>query len=241
MLFGASGLLSHWGAAHHWDAFYRRSATRFFKDRHWLTREWPLLLQPEVAAWTCCELGCGVGNTTYPLLDSTPVRRVFASDFSPTAVELLRGHPAYDAERIHAYCADAADTRAVTAPLPAGGCDVALLIFVLSAMDAPLQRDVARSAHAALRPGGVLLLRDYAAGDAIQRKFEQTPGARVLSDALCVRGDATLAFFFERDVLVALLAAAGFDVVELLERTGEAAEWHGAGERRFWQGVFRKR
>ncbi len=48
--------------AAHWDRFYTRNESKFFKDRHWMTREWPVLLDVERVR-VCCELGCGVGNS----------------------------------------------------------------------------------------------------------------------------------------------------------------------------------
>ena len=35
-------------AKRNWDLFYKRNQTHFFKDRHWITREFPELLKPEV-------------------------------------------------------------------------------------------------------------------------------------------------------------------------------------------------
>ena len=35
-------------AKRNWDLFYKRNQTNFFKDRHWITREFPELLKPEV-------------------------------------------------------------------------------------------------------------------------------------------------------------------------------------------------
>ena len=32
-----------------WDVFYRINKTNFFKDRHYLDREWPQVLEPGIA------------------------------------------------------------------------------------------------------------------------------------------------------------------------------------------------
>ena len=34
-------------AKRNWDLFYKRNQTNFFKDRHWITREFPELLQQD--------------------------------------------------------------------------------------------------------------------------------------------------------------------------------------------------
>ncbi len=41
------------------------------------------------------QVGCGAGNTVFPILDLNPHIRVYACDFSHTAVEIVKAHPAY--------------------------------------------------------------------------------------------------------------------------------------------------
>ena len=43
------------------------------------------------------QVGCGVGNTVFPILEvnAHPDTRVYACDFSSTAVELVKKHPEY--------------------------------------------------------------------------------------------------------------------------------------------------
>lgn len=81
-------------------------------------------------------MGCGVGNTLYPLLEEIPGARGYACDFSATAVECLKQHPAYDAARVTAWEADITDAGGLCGPsrAPVGAVDYCTLIFVLSAL-----------------------------------------------------------------------------------------------------------
>ena len=83
-------------AKKHWDLFYKRNSTHFFKDRHWITREFPDLLQALSEIDLCrpvlLEVGCGVGNTVFPLLQENTALFIHACDFSPRAIELVKVH-----------------------------------------------------------------------------------------------------------------------------------------------------
>ncbi|GAB4823086.1 hypothetical protein N2152v2_010132 [Parachlorella kessleri] len=89
-------------ASRYWDLFYRRNEDRFFRDRHYFDREFPELL----SAQTVLEVGCGVGNTIFPLLELNPTAFIYACDFAPSAVALVRSHPQYASGRVHAFVAD---------------------------------------------------------------------------------------------------------------------------------------
>ena len=53
------------------------------------------------------QVGCGVGNTTFPLLEVNPSAQVYACDYAPTAIRLVKENPAYAASgRVHAFVAD---------------------------------------------------------------------------------------------------------------------------------------
>jgi hypothetical protein len=50
--------------AENWDKFYMRNSSNFFKDRHWITREFPEVLADQSCEMKCLlEVGCGTGNT----------------------------------------------------------------------------------------------------------------------------------------------------------------------------------
>lgn len=70
-----------------WDLFYKRNETRFFRDRHWIAHEFPELLGREMRVF---EVGCGVGNFLFPLLELNPLLSVVGCDISPRAVELFK-------------------------------------------------------------------------------------------------------------------------------------------------------
>lgn len=81
-------------AKKNWDLFYKRNATHFFKDRHWITREFPELLKTiselDQKGPVLLEAGCGVGNTIFPLLEDNPNLFIYACDFSPRAIDFVK-------------------------------------------------------------------------------------------------------------------------------------------------------
>ena len=93
-------------AKKHWDIFYKRNETRFFKDRHWTTREfWELCNTPDIhiehSKKVLVEIGCGVGNFAFPLLEDKRCNLfIYVCDFSPRAVEFVKSNSLYDENRI---------------------------------------------------------------------------------------------------------------------------------------------
>jgi methyltransferase-like protein 6 len=115
------------------------------------------------------------------------------------------------------------------------------MLFMLSAMPPELHLPIMREAAAALRPGGLLLFRDYGHGDAAQLRFAR--GKMLDADgALFARQDGTLAYFFTPARLRALGAAAGLELVEAgaLHRRYRNRQLGLEMRRVFVQGVWRK-
>ena len=60
-------------ANQYWDKFYSIHENKFFKDRNWLFTEFPELLfnnQSVDEKVAVLEVGCGVGNTVFPIIRS---------------------------------------------------------------------------------------------------------------------------------------------------------------------------
>eukprot|EP00258_Populus_trichocarpa_P042347 XP_024458366.1 uncharacterized protein LOC7470683 isoform X2 [Populus trichocarpa] len=76
-------------AKKYWDVFYKRHQDKFFKDRHYLDKEWGQYFAGKERR-VVLEVGCGAGNTIFPLVATYPNIFVHACDFSPRAVNLVK-------------------------------------------------------------------------------------------------------------------------------------------------------
>lgn len=228
-----------------WEAFHASTHGRFFKPRMFLLLEFPCLRAlcsaaesggaehagappgPETSSpspATVWEVGCGAGSNVLPLLQTTPspTLHVFASDFAPSAVAALQGHPDFDAARTTAFVGDITQgSLGAAAPSDAfqrhgaDGVQAVLLMFVLSALHPDKHEVAVRNAAAALAPGGALCFRDYGVWDHAMLRFK----ARALVDRgatgpLFTRGDGTLAYYATPDYISSLLSQAGLAVRE---------------------------
>ncbi|KAF2854502.1 S-adenosyl-L-methionine-dependent methyltransferase [Plenodomus tracheiphilus IPT5] len=191
-----------------WNQFYKNNKSNFFKNRKWLSQEFPILGEvgaengPEAVV---LEVGAGAGNSAFPILQNSrnPRLKIHACDFSKKAVELIRGNELYDERYIQADVWDVAsppDTENNGLPpgLTEGSVDVVLMIFIFSALS-PQQWDQAiRNIWRVLKPGGQVLFRDYGRGDLAQVRFKK---GRYLEENFYVRGDGTRVYFFEQQEL----------------------------------------
>ncbi|EFN77703.1 Methyltransferase-like protein 6 [Harpegnathos saltator] len=177
-------------AKKHWDLFYKRNDTRFFKDRHWTMREFEELLGglgSMESQNVLLEVGCGVGNLVYPLIeDGAKYSKIFACDISSKAIELLKSHTLFDAETIEAFQTDV--TSETCFSKIDCSINIATLIFVLSAIHPNKFCKVAENIHSVLGSGGILLFRDYGLYDMAQLRFK--PGHKI-SENFYMRQDGT--------------------------------------------------
>lgn len=205
-----------------WDAFYSSHERSFFKDRNWLVSEFPELF---VTGRVILEVGCGAGNTSFPILRERTKDGVagsdglflYSSDFSQKAVDLVKEHPEYNPTYMHAFLHDLALDPSFEPALPDASVDVIVAIFVFSALDPQRLPFAFAKLFKALKPGGLLLFRDYGRHDMTQLRFKP---ARMVrgdgssgSDNLYLRGDGTAVHYFEAGELGGLAEGAGFQVL----------------------------
>ncbi|EPQ56165.1 methyltransferase [Gloeophyllum trabeum ATCC 11539] len=185
----------------HWDNFYKNNESNFFKNRKWLHTEFPELvqaLQPEAGPVTIAEIGCGAGNAVFPLLMSNknPQLIIRAHDYSSHAVKLVQHNPLYLDPPIGTISASKWDLTSETLPegIEPGSVDIAILVFVMSALHPDEWGRAVSNIHKMLKPGGLLLFRDYGRYDLAQLRFRSN---RLLDENLYIRGDKTRVYFFE--------------------------------------------
>ncbi|PVU94724.1 hypothetical protein BB561_002317 [Smittium simulii] len=151
------------------------------------------------------ELGCGAGNSVFPLLRAIKDQRLFvyACDFSKTAVDVLKGVELYEQDkRCSAFVWDITQTS-LPENVTEGSIDTILCVFVLSAIHPSKMPTVVNNLYKLLKPGGTLLFRDYGKHDLAQVRLKKN---RLLEDDFYIRGDGTRVFFFENSTIVSLFS-----------------------------------
>ncbi|KAL7797450.1 S-adenosyl-L-methionine-dependent methyltransferase [Trichoderma ceciliae] len=192
-----------------WNKFYKNNTANFFKDRKWLQQEFPILAdvtKGDAGPQLLLEIGAGAGNTAFPVLanNKNPLLKIHACDFSKTAVEVMRNSEAYDTKHIQA---DVWDVSGESLPpdLEEGTVDVAVMIFVFSALSPREWTQAVRNVYRLLKPGGLVCFRDYGRGDLAQVRFRK---GRYLEENFYIRGDGTRVYFFDRDELAGIWSGA---------------------------------
>jgi tRNAThr (cytosine32-N3)-methyltransferase len=189
-----------------WDKFYSNNQANFFKDRKWLTQEFPVLgevTKAEYGPCTVLEVGAGAGNTAFPVLamNSNPGLKLHACDYSAKAIDVIRAQEAYTSQaEPRALQADVWDAAGEVLPpgLEPGTVDLIVMIFIFSALSPDQWAQAVRNVYTLLKPGGEVLFRDYGRGDLAQVRFKK---GRYLEENFYVRGDGTRVYFFEEPEL----------------------------------------
>jgi 2-polyprenyl-3-methyl-5-hydroxy-6-metoxy-1,4-benzoquinol methylase len=211
-----------------WEKFYKFNKTNFFKDRHYILEEFLELKNDKRDKITLLDMGCGVGNSFYPLITRLPNLYVNAFDFSKRAVNMAKTHPMYEKEkhRINLY-----DLDLVKDEIPNKNNDYGILMFVLSAIKPEEHEKVVEKVSKVINKGGILYFRDYARYDMAQIRFAKRKKNRV-GDNLYMRKDKTLSYFFDKIEIENLFKKYGFSIVNsnlicrLIENRKENKKMH---------------
>ncbi|CAL6070623.1 Methyltransferase-like_protein [Hexamita inflata] len=110
------------------------------------------------------EVGCGVGNTSFPLLEKNAEISLTCGDFSQAAVDIFKQRPRFNSEFINCSVIDATSFQTERK------FDFVVLMFVLSALNEQQIIIALQNCVQCLKTGGTLLIFDYAAGDYREEK-----------------------------------------------------------------------
>jgi len=204
--------------AKHWDKFYQHNKDNFFKNRNYLSAEFSELNEgtiklPNNAKPVVLAAGCGVGNEIFPVLRANPEKSFIGIDCSANAINILKTHPDYDETRIKALVCDMIKDE-ITDVIKTESVDLVLLIFVLSAIPPDKMLDVLKKLYSVIKPGGMVLLKDYGLYDLTQVRFERRKDSKLGSNHY-VRGDGTFTYYFSLEQVEKLFKEAGFTTTEL--------------------------
>ena len=193
-----------------WNLFYKRNEDRFFRDRHWIPQEFPELLD-DSRPLKLFEVGCGVGNFSFPLSGCNKKMKVIGCDISSRAIEIFKEHDLYGTGRFDVFVADIIKDD-LAGMIGEESVDFATCIFVLSALPPETLPQVIRNVWRTIKPEGTWLIRDYSSSDPAQHRFD--PLHSQLSTRLFVRQDGTLAHYFNPQEILDLMTREGLFVVK---------------------------
>ncbi|NXJ03462.1 METL2 protein, partial [Odontophorus gujanensis] len=194
------------------------------------------------ATYRILEVGCGAGNSVFPILKvicNTPGTFLYCCDFASGAVELVKSHSSYNSTWCSAFVHDVCDD-ALPYPFPDEILDVILLVFVLSTIHPDRMQQVVNRLVKLLKPGGMLLFRDYGRYDTAQLRFKK--GSHCLSENFYVRGDGTRVYFFTKEEVRNMFSLAGLtEIQNLVDRRLQVNRKKKVTMQRVWvQSKFQK-
>lgn len=204
-----------------WDQFYDAHGDKFFKDRQWIFSEFPEILpalEENSTACTILEVGCGVGNAIAHIvtLNQNPNLHIYGCDLSSNAINTLMKRSIYERHKksLTVFQADIQSEfhKLCQMGLEKESIDFITIIFTLSALKPAEMKPTIKNLASLLKPGGLILFRDYAQYDLTQLRFK---GKAYISDNYYVRADGTTTYFFTKQIVKSIFESAELTEVEL--------------------------
>jgi ubiquinone/menaquinone biosynthesis C-methylase UbiE len=140
----------------------RAGLTRFYDVGVRLTmreRQWrPMIVDAvaDVSPKVVVDIGCGTGALSIPVAERLPKARVVGVDGDPEVLDLARSKPGAEA-------VEWIEGLAGALPMKDGEADVVLTSLVLHHLPPATKRELLADARRVLRPGGRLIVADWAA------------------------------------------------------------------------------
>lgn len=204
-----------------WDDFYTAHGDKFFKDRQWIFSEFPELLgflKEDSPSCRILEVGCGVGNAIAHLVNSNQNQNlhIYGCDLSQNAIDTLLNRDMYQKHRNNLTVFQADVQKDFDLLLKRGvdreSLDFITIIFTLSAFKPEWMKPTIQNLASLLKPGGLILFRDYAIYDLTQLRFK---GKAYLGENYYVRADGTTTYFFTKSHVEDLFKSAKLIELEL--------------------------
>lgn len=155
------------------------------------------------------DIGCGVGNSFYPLLEKKETLVVNGFDISKKAIEMAKTHKLYNKNKIELCALDIVKEEI---PEEYKKADYSILMFVLSAIMPNEHKNVIKKIYDSMNDKGILYFRDYARYDMAQLRFSMRKKNKI-DENLYMRHDKTLAFYFDKEEIEKLFESVGFKIV----------------------------
>ncbi|XP_042192036.1 mRNA N(3)-methylcytidine methyltransferase METTL8 isoform X2 [Callorhinchus milii] len=224
-------------ASKYWDGFYRTHQSKFFKDRTWLFREFPELLPDGILARNGAKKAAIIpkfnSHSSSQTQSSTISKGAKCDCFSSTQTEQILSDvvstnstectkPVYDitvTAHEEQSCNNLGKHKNLGVFPGFGpgfrifevGCGAGNSVFpILAEMRMP---EVVKRLSKLLKPGGMILFRDYGRYDMSQLRLKK---GRCLDGNFYVRGDGTRVYYFTKEEIANIFISAGLKEVQNL-------------------------
>ena len=193
-----------------WEKFYKFNKTNFFQDRHYILKEFMELNNDTRPSISLLDMGCGVGNSFYPLIKIKNNLIVYAFDFSNRAINNAKTHKLYEKNKNRIFLKN---LDLVNDEIDYPSCDYGILMFVLSAINPEYHEKIIEKISNKINKDGIVFFRDYAKYDMAQIRFAQRKKNKV-NENLYMRKDKTLSYFFDQKEIENLFNKYNFQTID---------------------------